>query len=30
MATAGIWFDVVGFIAVVLGLRVLCPLLGLV
>ena len=29
MATAGIWFDVVGFIAVVLGLRVLCPLLGL-
>ena len=29
MASAGIFFDVIGFTAIVLGLRLLCPLLGL-
>ena len=29
MASTGIVFDVLGFIVIVLGLRVLCPLLGL-
>ena len=29
MASAGILFDVIGFTAIVLGLRLLCPLLGL-
>jgi sodium-dependent dicarboxylate transporter 2/3/5 len=29
MARAGIVFDLVGFVLIVAGLRVLCPLLGL-
>jgi len=29
MMRSGIVFDVVGFVVVVVGLRVLCPLLGL-
>jgi sodium-dependent dicarboxylate transporter 2/3/5 len=29
MAGAGILFDVIGFVAIVVGLRLLCPLLGL-
>jgi solute carrier family 13 (sodium-dependent dicarboxylate transporter), member 2/3/5 len=29
MIRAGIVFDVLGFVAVVAGLRVMCPLLGL-
>jgi len=29
MAGAGILFDVIGYAAIVIGLRLLCPLLGL-
>ncbi len=29
MAGAGIWFDVIGYVTILAGLRVLCPLLGL-
>jgi sodium-dependent dicarboxylate transporter 2/3/5 len=29
MIRAGVWFDIIGLFIIWLGLRVLCPLLGL-